>query len=272
MKNKPAVKRIDLSFVVVEYHCVDDIKKCISSIRHSADGLLHEIIVSSNSPYPVDKRRNLEREMPDVRWVFNAVNRGFAGAVNAGIAHASGSCIVITNADVVFKQGSLASAYRYLTDHRDAGIIGPKIVDREGNIQDCCRRFMTPWRFSVRFAKRLLFRRDVVLRKGFDYGKLQPVDWIVGAFMMVKREAMEKVGLMDEDYFLYVEDMDWCKRFRDLGYSVIYYPGLTVEYKADKKSIMPLVSGGFINEYTLHHVRSYWRFLKKHRMFLGIKK
>jgi|WetSurSiteA1Bulk_404760.scaffolds.fasta_scaffold01636_5 N-acetylglucosaminyl-diphospho-decaprenol L-rhamnosyltransferase len=258
----------DLSFIIVEYHAVTDVRRFIDSLQEMRTDLRYEIIVSSNSSYPQEGQDPITGVFPGVKWIFNRRNLGFAGAVNAGIAHASGRCIVITNADVVFRNGNLSSAYQYLMSHPDVGIIGPKIVDAEGNIQDSCRRFMTPWRFSVRFAKRLLFRRDIVLRTGFDYEKIQPVDWVVGGFMMVKSEAVTKVGMMDDKYFLYVEDMDWCRSFREHGYKVVYFPELLIEYKISKKSVSPLVLKGFFNRYSVYHIKSYLRFLKKH----GIKK
>jgi hypothetical protein len=257
-------EKIDLSFIIVEYHAVIDVKRFIDSMQEKVGGLHYEVIVSSNSFYPQDWQGNIVEGFPGVKWVFNKSNLGFAGAVNAGIAQASGTCIVVTNADVVIRNGNLSSAYQYLMSHPDVGVIGPKIVDAEGNIQDCCRRFMTPKRFAARFAKRVLFRRDVVLRSGFDYEKTQPVDWVIGGFMMVKSDAMQKVGLMDDRYFLYVEDMDWCKRFWNHGYKVVYFPELLVEYKISKKSVSPLVLKGFFNRYSVHHIKSYLRFLRKH--------
>lgn len=256
--------RCDLSFIIVEYHAVADVRKFVDSLQETVSDLTYEVIVSSNSTYPAEKQGPVVAAFPGVKWLFNKGNIGFAGAVNAGISNASGSCMVITNADVLFRNGGLSSAYQYLKRHPDVGILGPKIVDAEGNVQDCCRRFMTPKRFAARFLKRVLFQQGVVLRTGFDYEKIQPVDWVVGGFMMVKNEAIQRVGLMDEKYFLYVEDMDWCKRFWNHGYKVVYFPELLVEYKISKKSTSPLVLKGFLSKYSMYHIKSYLRFLRKH--------
>ena len=254
----------DLSFIIVEYHAVDDVRRFVDSLYETVSDLTYEVIVSSNSTYPAEKQGPVVAAFPGVKWLFNKDNLGFAGAVNAGISNASGSYMVITNADVLFRNGGLSSAYQYLKRHPDVGILGPKIVDAEGNVQDCCRRFMTPKRFAARFLKRVLFQQGVVLRTGFDYEKIQPVDWVVGGFMMVKNEAIQRVGLMDEKYFLYVEDMDWCKRFWNHGYKVVYFPELLVEYKISKKSTSPLVLKGFLSKYSMYHIKSYLRFLRKH--------
>ena len=264
MSYEQSAMSYNLSFIIVEYHAITDVRSFIDSLQKMGTGLRYEIIVSSNSTYPAEKQGSVAAAFPGVKWVFNKRNLGFAGAVNAGISNATGSCMVITNADVVFRNGRLSSAYQYLMGHPDVGIIGPKIVDAEGNIQDCCRRFMTPKRFAARFLKRLLFQQDVVLRTGFDYEKIQPVDWVVGGFMMVKGEAIERVGLMDDKYFLYVEDMDWCKRFWNHGYKVVYFPELLIENKISKKSTSPLVLKGFLIQYSMYHIKSYLRFLRKH--------
>lgn len=254
----------DLSFIVVEYHALPEVRKFVDSLRETVSDLVYEIIVSSNSAYSTAEQGAVIETFPEVKWVFNQRNLGFAGAVNAGLLQASGNCVVITNSDVILRNSRLSSAYQYLMSNPDIGVIGPKIVDPEGRIQDCCRRFMTPQRFAARFLKRVLLQRDIVLRSGFDYDRIQPVDWVVGGFMMVKRDAIQKVGPMDDGYFLYVEDMDWCRRFWKHGYKVMYFPELLVEYKISKKSTSPLVLKGSPGRYSLYHIKSYLRFLRKH--------
>lgn len=253
----------DISFVIIEYHCIEDVKRCVNSIHEKCKDISYEIIVSSNSTYPPEEQNAILKEFQGVRWIFNKENYGFAKAMNIGISNTSGNSIVIINPDVRLLE-SLISAYNYLMNNKDVGMIGPKIVDRYENIQDSCRNFVTPEKFFVRVSKRIYSQRDVLLRSNFDYSKIQPVDWVIGAFMMVKRETIKKVGLLDEEYFLYVEDMDWCKRFWDCGLKVVYYPNLVIEYKGDRKSMSPLISRKWANKYTLYHLRSYLRFLRKH--------
>lgn len=255
----------DLSFVLIEYHSLDDVRDCISSINRQCGNLSYEIIVTSNSRYEPEMQNRLQCGNPEIRWIFNSENLGFAKAMNAGMRNAAGNCIVIMNPDVRILN-SIDPAYRYLMTTPDVGVIGPQIIDQDGNLQDSCRNFMTPQRLFRRIFKRIARKEDVLLRKGFDYNKLQSVDWVVGAFMMVKKKAIETVGLFDEGYFMYVEDMDWCKRFWDHGYQVIYYPDLMIEYKGTRKSIAPFLSASEFNRYTIYHIKSYLRFLSKHGM------
>ena len=258
------MKPLNISYVIIEYKSIYDVKKCINSIREKSKNLLYEIVVSSNSNYSSENKRSILKKFHGIKWIFNDKNLGFAKAMNIGIYHTSGEIVVITNPDVMIYEGSLQSAYEYLIGHEDVGIIGPKIIDNNGNLEDSCRKFMTPLDWFIRTLKRIIFRKDILLNSRFNYNEIQIVDWVIGAFMIVKRKAMEIVGLLDEEYFLYVEDMDWCKRFWDCGFKVVYYPKLVVKYKGDRKSTLPLIKRCFINKYSIYHFKSYLRFIKKH--------
>ena len=210
---------VDLSFVIIEYHCPDSVLSCLNSIKKACTGASCEVIVSSNSMYNPKQQEFLIHKIPDVKWVFNACNKGFAGGMNAGILLSRGKVIVLTNPDVTLTGCNITKAYDYLMLHDNVGLLGPKIVDRYGHIQDSCRNFMGLKEFFSRIYQRLSLGRDVLLNNMFDYTAQQPVDWVIGAFMLVRREALAKVGLLDDNYFLYVEDMDWCRRFWESGFS-----------------------------------------------------
>jgi len=258
---------INISFVVIEYRCIDELKRCINSIQAKSNDLTYEIIVSSNSGYSSTEKNSLVRDFQEIKWIFNEDNIGFAKAMNNGIFQSSGKTIVIMNPDAQIVGGNVLTAYQYLMEKEDLGIIGPQIVDNDGKLQDSCRKFMTPLDLLSRMMYRVFLKKDVILNKGFDYSKIQAVDWVIGAFMMVKREALDRVGLLDEYYFLYVEDMDWCKRFWDNGYKVVYYPDLVIQYKGDRKSVIPLMLKGLVIKYTAHHFKSYLRFVRKHGLY-----
>ena len=254
---------VEVSFIVVEYHCLEDILTCVDSIRNACANISYEVIVSSNSSYPSEKRGALRKKLPYVKWIFNENNRGFAGGMNSGILNASGEAIILMNPDVQISKADMRKAFDYLMSHRRVGLMGPKIIDHEGNLQDSCRKFMGPREFLSRIYKRIIWGKDVLLEPHFDYAFVQPVDWIIGAFMMVRRDALAKVGLLDQNYFIYVEDMDWCKRLWDNGFQVVYYPDIEVTYKGDRKSTSALISKKMFNKYGFYHLKSYLRFLWK---------
>lgn len=254
---------VELSFIIVEYQCLEDVYTCVGSIRDACNNICYEIIVSSNSAYPPERQVSLRRKMPYVKWAFNQSNKGFAAGMNSGILKASGKVVILMNPDVLISKADMREAFDYLMSHPRIGLMGPKIIDHEGNLQDSCRKFMGPTEFLSRIFKRVIRGKDVLLASRFNYASVQPVDWVIGAFMMLRPDALDKVGLLDEDYFLYVEDMDWCKRFWDCGFQVVYYPRVEVTYKGDRKSVSPLISKKLFNKYSFYHLKSYLHFLCK---------
>ena len=252
-----------LSIVILEYHSVPDLRSCIASIRNNLNGLAIEIIVSSNSCYDQEFQGQLISEFSQLKWVFNEENLGFAKGTNQGIKLASGDYIMILNVDAKIIT-DLNAPIKYLQDNRNVGIVGPQIIDSAGNIQDSCRPFMTPIILLKRMRKRFFNKENVLLDKEFDYSRTQLVDWVIGACMVMSKDALNSVGMLDDKYFLYVEDMDWCKRVWRNGFSVVYLPEFKLQYKGDRKSISPALSGKTINRYSLYHFKSYIRFIMKH--------
>lgn len=253
---------IDISFIILEYNCLPEIAPCLASLRENAPDTSCEYIVSSNSLYPEKTRQKLIRESPEIHWIFNDKNGGYPYAMNRGIQAAKGEFVVLLNADTRLKS-IVGSALEYFRKTPELGLLGPKMVDNKGNYQDSARNFMTPWLAMRRLLARILFRKRVLLEKGFDYDQGQPVDWVIGAFMMAKKSAIEKAGLLDEGYFLYVEDMDWCLRFWKKGFEVHYLPELVVEYAGTRSSSGFLSGMGRPGRHTLIHFKSYMRYLRK---------
>ena len=263
------VHLLELSFVIIEYECMKDIYACIDNIKNACNNISYEIIISSNSTYKTEQRRLLQEKLPSVKWVFNQKNGGFSSAMNSGILISSGEAIVLINPDVRISCGHIRKVFDYLMAHQNVGLIGPRIIDGNGDIQDSCRSFMGLKELIYRTIDRVYHSKNVLLDRTFDYGSTQPVDWVIGAFMMVKRAALAKVGLLDQNYFLYVEDMDWCKRFWECGYFVVYYPEFEVVYEGDRKSTRALYTKSVFNKFSFIHFKSYLRFLWKNRFSIS---
>ena len=261
---------MNLSFIIIEYYCLEKITECLTALRSQAENISYEIIVSSNSKHSIEKQDQIIRDFPGIHWLFNKKNGGFAYAMNRGIENASGDVLVLLNPDARLLS-DIGPACRFLLEHSEIAVIGPRILNREGEIQDSARCFMTPWGLAKRSLTRLLQKREVLLEKNFDYSLTQPVDWVIGAFMIIKKNTINRVGMLDEKYFLYVEDMDWCKRFWDNGFKVYYFPDLVVEYEGSRQSIAFLLGKTNPNRFALLHLRSYFRFVCKHRYFFGKK-
>ena len=246
-----------ISVVIVEYQSLDEIKTCIKSYKSSIPEI--EIIVSSNSRYDTESQENIVAEYPNCKWCFNEKNGGFAYAMNEGLKIATGDYLVISNPDCIVQSGINEMA-EFLKKHSEVGAVAPQLIDEEGNIQDSCRRYVTPFNFIGRQLQRISRKVDAVLDDRVNYHKIQTVDWVIGAFIMVTRGVYEKTRGLSQDYFMYVEDADWCTRIRQCGYEIVYYPKATVIYKGSRKARTSL-------KYAVIFLRSLMIYWKKFGFF-----
>jgi N-acetylglucosaminyl-diphospho-decaprenol L-rhamnosyltransferase len=248
-----------LSFVIIEYHSLNDILKCIISIQNLNLNFEYEIIVSSNSQYNKNQQEKLIDRYKSIKWSFNKYNNGFAYGMNCGIRLAKGKYIILQNPDTKIINGDLKRVFSFM-EKENVGLLGPQIVNSKNEIQDSCRPFMTP----IKLMKRLYYRyingkKSSVLDLEFDYSKIQTVDWVIGGFMIIPRSTIDKVGVLSEKYFMYIEDMDYCLNILKNNLKVYYYPELVIEYEGDRKSSKLM----FFNKYLYVHIKNYLIFVLK---------
>lgn len=239
-----------ISIIMIEYHSLDEIGLCIDAIRGKIEGE-YELIASSNSTYSRGQQDQILRKYPLIKWTFNERNGGFAYGMNEGLKAAKGDVLAVVNPDVKI-QSSLAPMIKYLESNTKVGIIAPKIIDAEGIIQDSFRHFITPWGF---FLRQIGWIKDKGKLHVKDFKEPVQGDWVIGAFMMCRRDFYEKVGGLSDDYFMYCEDMDWCKRAHLAGYEVVYFPQTVIEYKGTRSARKSW-------KYAKIHIKSlltYWR-------------
>jgi GT2 family glycosyltransferase len=220
-----------ISFIIVEYFSIDDINECVASISERIS-LDYEILISSNSLYSKEKQYILLKEYPLCKWIFNSKNGGFAYAMNCGLKNANGDVLVIMNPDVRINS-SLELMIDYLCTN-NIGIIAPKIINRTGICQDSYRNFITPLNFITRNLKRILRFNSCDILKQIT--SPLTVDWVIGAFMMMTKEIYKEINGFDENYFLYCEDMDICRRVSENGYDVVYFPDAEVVYEGTRSA------------------------------------
>lgn len=226
-----------LSFVVIEYHSIAEIVECIASISKAINNLSYEIIVSSNSLYPESERKKIsqKRDNPNVKWIFNKKNGGFAYGMNQGLKNAVGKYRIIMNPDVKILKG-LSSMVNFMDEHPKVGAIAPKIVSPYGEIQDSCRPYVSIQSYLIRSFRRILEHKTAILPNKIDYNLVQTVDWVIGAFIMVRDDIVRLTGGLDEHYFMYAEDLDWCTRIRQFDYEIVYYPKAEIEYMGSRSA------------------------------------
>jgi len=254
---------MDISVVIVTRNCEVFIKRCIESLSFSSSRLGLEIIVVDNAS--TDKTIGLLRTgFPSVKIIQNAKNLGFTKANNQGIKEAKGRYVFILNPDTELLGGSLEEMIKFLDRNTRCGILGPKLLDRDGKIQLSCRVFPS---YSTAFFNRYSFLTkmfphskyaDRYLKTNWPHDTIQEVDWVSGAAMVIKRECLLDVGGFDEGFFIYCEDTDICKRAKDKGWKVLYYPQLYFSHFV----------GGTLKHTSLSaifwHNQSMWHYYKKH--------
>jgi GT2 family glycosyltransferase len=216
-----------ISVVIVSWNAKAFLLKCIDSIisQRGADSL--EIVVVDNASKDGSPEA-VKANYPQVKLIANDDNYGFAKANNIGIRVTTGDYLFLINSDVVVSEGCFAKTMRYMDEHPEIGMLGPKIVGQDGNVQRSCMGYPSLWSVLCRaLALDSLFPRSKLfgshLLTYWDHNDTRPVEVINGCFWVVRRTAMEQVGLLDERFFIYAEDIDWSKRFNEGGWQVVFF-------------------------------------------------
>ena len=219
------------SVVTVNFNAGPLLTACARAVLSSSVPVEHIIVDNGSAD---DSLARLRAALPgDTRVVVleNGANLGFARATNRGIASARGDHVLLLNPDCIVEPGTLGRMGAAMEAHPEAGMAGCLVLNPDGTEQAGCRRAVpTPMKSLVRTfgLGRLFPDADFVLAgRPLPAGPV-PVDAISGAFMFVRRDALERVGGLDEGYFLHCEDLDWCMRFREAGYQVLFVPGVAV--------------------------------------------
>lgn len=243
----------EASAVVVTHNALPWIEQSLESVRGE------ETVVVDNGS--TDGTVDVVRELFPEAKVLEQGNLGLAAGWNAGMAAVSGRYFLILNADAWMTDGSLARLLAFADAHPEAAIVGPRLSNTDGTLQRSVRGFPTLWRLATEyFFLRKLAPRSRALNAfyagGFPHDEVREVECVMGACMLVRREAVDQVGPLDEAFFLFSEETDWCRRFRDAGWKVLFYPG------AECVHVGGASHGGRLFR---ENVRGHLRFLVKHR-------
>ncbi len=253
---------VDLSICIVSWNVREDLQTCLDSLYAGGNELSFEVIVVDNASTD-DTVAILNQQYPQVYLIVNPENRGFAAGCNQGICEATGRYILLLNPDTVVPPRGLDELRDFADQHPDAGIIGPKLLYHDGRLQYSCRRFptITAAIFRNTFLGRIIPGTGSVtayLMADWDHNEVRAVDWISGACMLLRRELVDEIGRLDEQFFWGSEDVDYCWRAHKAGWQVLYAPGPQIIHavgRSSDKAIIPTV----INTH-----RSMYRLYSKH--------
>ncbi len=230
---------MDVSVIIVSWNVWGWLAPCLASVREGLGSLEGEIIVVDNASADGTPER-VREAFPEVRLLCNPVNRGFPAANNQGMRAARGRYFLLLNPDTLVLDRAIESLVAFAEAHPEAGVVGPQLLNPDGTVQSSRRRFPTLWTALFEstwwqpYAPRRILRHYYVLDRSDE--EIQEVDWVTGAAMLVRREVVERVGPMDEGFFMYAEELDWCRRIRAAGWRVFYYPPAKIVHYGGRSS------------------------------------
>jgi GT2 family glycosyltransferase/lipopolysaccharide/colanic/teichoic acid biosynthesis glycosyltransferase len=229
----------DVSVIIVNYNVRDFLLQSLQSLEKALREIPSEIFVVDNASDDgsVDV---LRRRFPAIQLIRNTANLGFAKANNIALKKARGKFFLLINPDTIVQEDTIRVMIDFLQDHPDVGLAGCKILNPDGSFQPACRRsFPTPWvAFAKIFGLSKLFPKTKLFGKYnltyLDTEETYPVEAVSGSFMMLRKETYERVGGLDESFFMYGEDLDWCYRIRRAGWRIFYvHSTQIIHYKGE---------------------------------------
>jgi GT2 family glycosyltransferase len=274
---------MDVSIIIVNYNTCQLTLNCIESVYQSETEYNFEIILIDNNSVDqsVTEFEKAAEKLDNFHFIGNKENLGFAKANNQGIMQSNGRYILLLNSDTIVEKDTIDTMAKFMDSQPGIGASGCKVLLANGELDKACRRgFPTPsasfyyvFGLSKMFPKVPKFNQ---YQLGYlDINKDYPVDCLVGAFMMVRREAIEQVGLLDEEFFMYGEDIDWCYRIKRAGWGIYYYPYTTITHlkgasskRKPKKIIYEFHRAMFL--FHNKHYREKYSFLTNQIVYAGI--
>jgi N-acetylglucosaminyl-diphospho-decaprenol L-rhamnosyltransferase len=252
----------DLDIVIVNYNAGEHLHRCIDSIlAHDNDDedVDVRIVVVDNASHDGSAKQLVE--LHPFELIENEENRGFAAAANQGILAGTAPYVFILNPDAEVSAGTLSAFVKLADDRPMAGVIGPLVRDPDGSIYPSARKIPSIGEavghaFLHPFAPDNWFSRAYTMTD-WDRASEREVSWVSGSCMLLRRDALEQVGLFDEGYFMYAEDADLCTRMRSAGWNVLFTPELEVTHVRG-------VSTGNSRRMIREHSRSIYRYFSKH--------
>ncbi len=218
---------VDISFIIVNWNTRDILINCLNSIYKTAGDIDYEICVVDNNSTD-GSQEAIRKHFPEVNLIENKTNTGFAHANNQAIKIMQGRFALLLNSDAILQEGAVRNLLSFMDDFPGAGIAGAQLLNDDGSKQNSIDNF--PSLETEVFSKSILrfFFPNKYPGKSRSYQSPIEVDSVIGACMMVREEAMEEVGIFDEDYFIFLEETDWCFRMHKNGWKVYHVPDARV--------------------------------------------
>lgn len=219
---------MDVSVVIVNWNTCGILRDCLCSVFEQTKNIEFEVIVIDNVSTDGSVEM-VKKDFPQVKLIENSENRGFAAANNQGIAIAKGRYVVLLNPDTVVLDNAIEKTLSFADKQPESAVVGCRVLNPDRTLQPTC--FMFPSILNMLLSSTYLYKLFPKSRffgrermTWWDRNDVREVDVVTGCFMLVRREAIEQVGLLDERFFVYCEETDWCYRFKQTGWKIMYTP------------------------------------------------
>jgi GT2 family glycosyltransferase len=219
---------VDVSVIIVNWNTKDLLRDCLKSVYQCAGAMDYKIIVVDNASTDGSVEM-VKNDFKQVILIENSDNKGFAAANNQGMAVAKGRYMLLLNSDTVVLDNAISDMVRFADENPQAAVVGCRVLNPDRTLQRTCFMFPSVLNMLLSstylyklFPKSRFFGREQMT--WWDRNDIRQVDVVTGCFMLVRREAIEQVGTMDEQFFMYGEETDWCYRFREKGWKVMFAP------------------------------------------------
>lgn len=259
---------VDISVVIVGWNAKHYLELCLESLAEASPRRSMEVLVVDNASTDGSVEM-IEAKFPWVNLIKSNENLGFAKGNNVAIRLCKGRYIALVNPDVIVFPGCLDALADFLDQNPKVGNVGPRVFNPDMTQQSTCRRFPTLWNnfcvatgLSARFKNSQFFAGEHMFY--FPHDRTLAVDVIVGCFSMIRRETFDEVGLLDEGLFMYGDDVDWCRRARNAGWHVVFYPGGQAIHDRGK------ITAPYPVRFAVAQQRSVLHYWTKHHSFFGV--
>ena len=259
---------MDISVVIVAWNAKHYLQLCLQSLADAPPRRTIEVLVVDNASADGTSEM-VKAQFPWVKLIRSEENLGFSRGNNLAIRQCQGRYIALVNPDVIVFPGCLDALADFLDQNPTVGDVGPRILNPDRTLQSTCRRFPTLWNnfcmatgLATRFKASRFFAGEHMLY--FPHDRTLPVDVLVGCFSMIKRQAFDEIGLLDDNLFMYGDDIDWCRRAWNAGWQVVFYPGAESIHDRGK------ITAPFPVRFALAQQRSVLYYWQKHHGLWGV--
>ncbi|MGQ9648008.1 MAG: glycosyltransferase family 2 protein [Thermodesulfobacteriota bacterium] len=235
MPFEPFVQSMELSIIIVNWNTKELLLRCLEALYQAAKRVESEIFVVDNGSTD-GSAEAVRQKFPGVRLIENSVNLGFAKANNQALSISGGRYLLLLNPDTQVKEEAIPEMLSFMEAHPDTGIVGAQLLNADGSKQNSIANFPS---LATELLNKSLLRwllPEKFPGKETDFAAPVEVDSVIGACMMVRREAIEQVGFLDENYFLFLEETDWCYRMKKAGWAVYHIPGAEIIHHQGKSA------------------------------------